>query len=304
MEKVLIVTPFFRPNIGGAETFAEDLAKALSKKYIVHICTIKWEKPIIWQGMDFKSGAILCYKLIGPLLKMSMKYKYSKIYALGLIPSFLCFLLRLKFNAVILALYDFKKPNFFRTILNRAEKIFVEGHRGKDDIFRLGVSEKKIVEFNHWVDQNIFQYDVRTNKRLKVLFVGRPIKIKGKHIIEECEKITEGIDYEYIENVPYSSLAKYYKMADVCVVPSLYSEGFSRVVVEAASCGCIVITSDRGSLPELVRDFGWYVEPTPQKFAETLNGLKVSRVFIESKQIRTALYAREHFGEKNSEVFL
>ena len=35
--KVLIITPFWKPNIGGAETFAEDLSKALSKKYIVHV---------------------------------------------------------------------------------------------------------------------------------------------------------------------------------------------------------------------------------------------------------------------------
>lgn len=304
MEKALIITPFFAPNRGGAETFAEDLAKALSKKYLVHVCTIKWTKPIIWEGMDFRKALVLAYKLFFPLLKMNLKYKYKKVYALGLIPTFLCWLFRMKFSSIMLALYDFKKPNLFTRMLNNAENVFVEGERGRNDMLSLGIPYERIKKFQHWCDQTRFFWKERANERLKVVFVGRPIKIKGKHIVEECETMTKGIDYEYIENVPYEDLPKHYQMADVCIIPSLYSEGFSRVVIESASCGCAVLTSDKGALPELVEGFGKCVSPTAKNFMNQLNLLKIRKKELEKVQINTAIYAQENFNVKNAEVFL
>ncbi len=303
MEQVLIVTPFFRPNIGGGEVFADDLAKALSKKYIVHICTIKWTKSILWEGMNFKKGFILAWKLFFSLWKMKRKYHYEKVYALGLIPSFLCVLLNIKFSAIMLALYDFKRPNWFKFILNKAQKIFVEGNKGKEDMLNLGIKEEKIVKFHHWCDQTRFYYTTKCNERFEVLFVGRPIRIKGKHIIQECEKLTKGVNYGFIENVPYETLPKYYQDATVVVVPSLYSEGFSKVVIEAASCGCAVIASNKGALPEMVNPFGKVIEPTPENFANEITKLQNNIDGLEKIQYNTALYALNNFSEKNAEVF-
>jgi alpha-1,3-rhamnosyl/mannosyltransferase len=45
-------------------------------------------------------------------------------------------------------------------------------------------------------------------------------------------------------------LAALFRHAHALVMPSLY-EGFGLPLVEAMSCGCPVITSDRGSLPEI-----------------------------------------------------
>ena len=302
-KKVLIVTPFCYPNIGGAETFAEDLAKSLSEKYLVHICTIDWKKPILWQGLSFIKGLGIFIRLNNSI-KPLLKNKYEKVYALGMISSAVCVFNKIEFESVMLALYDFKRKHpLFTRILNKADRIFVEGNRGRNDMLKLGISSNKIVKFQHWCDQSQFQYVVRNNKKLKVLFIGRPIKIKGKHIIQECETLTEDIEYEYVENVQYKDLPQYYKMADVCVVPSLYSEGFSRVVIEAASSGCILITSNKGALPELVKDFGIVVEPTALNFKNAIDKLK-DIVKVESLQIRTAWYAKKYFSSKNAEVFL
>jgi len=46
---------------------------------------------------------------------------------------------------------------------------------------------------------------------------------------------------------------RYYNLADIFVFPSKL-EGFGLAVGEAMSCGLPVVTSDRGALPELVRD--------------------------------------------------
>lgn len=302
MDKALIITPFSPLKIGGAESFAYDLAKAIIRKYpIVHISTMK--KQYIWQGMNYFKALKIIIPLLFATKKMLKNNQYAKVYALGLISSFICWLLRVKYSAIILALYDFKKPHFCGRFLNKAENVFVEGIRGKVDMIMAGVPKDKIIKFQHWVEPGKFTYILKNNNKMKVLFVGRPIAIKGKQVIQECEKITRDIEYEYIENVSHQDMPKYYQVADVVVVPSLYSEGFSKVVIEAASCGCALIVSNRGALPEMVGAFGKVIEPTPENFADELNKLRNNRVVLEKIQTATALYALNNFSVKNAEVF-
>ena len=182
INKALIVTPFFKPNIGGAETFAEDLAKALAKKYNVHICTVKLDKPITFEGMDYRKAFYLIRRLSLPLLSMVRRYKYERVFALGLMSILLCSLFRIKFDAVIFNL--FKKKSWRNYLLNRAGKIYVEGNTGKNNLLSIGIPESKIVVFHHWCDQSVFTWKERVNKNLRVLFIGRPIAIKGKHIFK------------------------------------------------------------------------------------------------------------------------
>ena len=44
-----------------------------------------------------------------------------------------------------------------------------------------------------------------------------------------------------------------YRIADLCVVPSLY-EPFGLVALEAMACGCPCIVADTGGLREVVPD--------------------------------------------------
>ncbi|MGH9120841.1 MAG: glycosyltransferase family 4 protein [Acidimicrobiales bacterium] len=57
--------------------------------------------------------------------------------------------------------------------------------------------------------------------------------------------------------------------ADAFCLPSL-TEGFGLPVLEAMACGTPVVTSNRGSLPEVVGDAGLVVEPTGPALAEAL----------------------------------
>jgi glycosyltransferase involved in cell wall biosynthesis len=50
-------------------------------------------------------------------------------------------------------------------------------------------------------------------------------------------------------------------LANVFVLPSIY-EGFGFPPLEAMACGCPVIVSDRGSLPEIVGDAALLIDPT------------------------------------------
>jgi glycosyltransferase involved in cell wall biosynthesis len=60
--------------------------------------------------------------------------------------------------------------------------------------------------------------------------------------------------------VPQRELVALYNLAEIFVLPSLY-EGFGFPPLEAMACGCPVIVSNRGSLPEVVGDAALLIDP-------------------------------------------
>jgi len=59
--------------------------------------------------------------------------------------------------------------------------------------------------------------------------------------------------------VSQEELVQLYNLATVFLMPSLY-EGFGLPILEAMACGCPVITSKEGSLPEVAMDAAFYVD--------------------------------------------
>ena len=59
--------------------------------------------------------------------------------------------------------------------------------------------------------------------------------------------------------VPEDDLISLYNAATVFIMPSLY-EGFGLPILEAMSCGCPVVTSKQGSIPEIAQDAAFYVD--------------------------------------------
>ncbi len=82
--------------------------------------------------------------------------------------------------------------------------------------------------------------------------------------------------------VSNEELVLLYNMATVFTMPSIY-EGFGLPVLEAMSCGCSVVTSKEGSIPEIVGAAAMYVdaysvESIAKGIRETINsqGLRAS----------------------------
>lgn len=283
-----------------------------------------WFKPgNVWKGVSLRNAFLVFPKMALLSLCLLMKKRYKIVHGQGLLSGLIAVLLkkifRCKAYITLLALYEFKdKPQWFQSICRwiflNSDCVFVEGLSGEQDMWSCFYSKLKhmgdikkfkvnVKQFNHWVDQSIFYPpENRPNDKIRVLFIGRPIPEKGKHIVEEAERLLndkEKYEFIYVEDVEYKDLPHYYQMADICVVPSLYSEGYSRVVAESASCGCAVITSDRGSLPEMVRGWGAI-------FNSTVRGLIDTIEFADHKkgQFQSIEYSKQKFSKKNSEVFI
>lgn len=111
---------------------------------------------------------------------------------------------------------------------------------------------------------------------------------KGKDadlILETAEHAN--IKFKYLGKVPYEDLSSLFSGCLWFVFPSLY-EGFGMPVLEAMTCGAAVITSNTSSIPEIIGDDEWTIDP--KKDGDLANALDrmhdTDREKIEEKNLR------------------
>ncbi len=88
-----------------------------------------------------------------------------------------------------------------------------------------------------------------------------------KYQLEIDKKIKEyGLEsrIKLLDHFKHSDLSVLYSIAYLFVFPSLY-EGFGLPPLEAMACGCPVVVSNAGSLPEVCGDAAVYVDPYDPK---------------------------------------
>lgn len=151
------------------------------------------------------------------------------------------------------------------------------------------------------------KYNV-TNKKV-VMFVGNLIPVKNvmllPHIFSAVSKknmnleieywiIGDGFQHDDLErelsklDIDFKMFGKkdpcdmpiYMNVADVLVVPS-ENEGFPLVVLEARTCGCYVVASNVGGLPESAGEDNCF--PLDDRFIDNISN-KVVNVLVEGKQ--------------------
>lgn len=96
------------------------------------------------------------------------------------------------------------------------------------------------------------------NTRFKLYLIGDPAPNQQKYYTV-CKK-EAAPNVVFINNVPQASLAEYYSMAAVHVLPSWFeTTGLSSL--EAAAMGCKVVISNRGDVKEYFNDLAFYCDP-------------------------------------------
>lgn len=96
---------------------------------------------------------------------------------------------------------------------------------------------------------------------------------------------TSGV--KYLGFVPDEDKPALYQNASLFVFPSLY-EGFGIPVLEACNYGVPVITSNRSSLPEVVGDTAYLVNP--HNVDEIVEGMKL---LLQNEELRTQVIKRQ-----------
>ncbi len=110
------------------------------------------------------------------------------------------------------------------------------------------------------------------------------LKVGAPHFASERAKLQALIDelgitgrVRFLDHVPDEDLPLFYNAADVTVMPSLY-EGFGLPALESMACGTPVIAANAASLPEVVGEAGYLVDPTDSDaFAEALRRVLCDR---------------------------
>jgi glycosyltransferase involved in cell wall biosynthesis len=83
---------------------------------------------------------------------------------------------------------------------------------------------------------------------------------KNEAIFDELKKAGLQERVRFPGFVAEADLPALYSAATLVIYPSLY-EGFGLPVLEAMACGAPVIASNRSSLPEVVGEAGWLIDP-------------------------------------------
>ena len=156
-----------------------------------------------------------------------------------------------------------KKVRKIIFISNWTKKQFLKG------INRFLIKNKQLEVISHSTNKKIISFK---NKKNIILFVGRLNKSKGYDVFgnsiinlldkfpnwtaivigdEPREKHTfKHKNLKILGFKKYSIVSNYFRNADISVVCSRWNEPFGRTALEASSCGCAVIITNRGGLPE------------------------------------------------------
>jgi len=237
-------------------------------------------------------------------------------------------------HAVYGWLYNMKQGSFFariiKCIFNGFDQVLTLSKQSRNELIKIGVNPEKVAVYRYWVNQDLFKpLDKNSSKKelgyegkFVVLFVGRLIEVKGVttllNVIEK-NKDNERIAFVFIGEGPLSEMMNeaakndnviflgrvkntdlplHYNGADVVVMPSLYEEGYGRVILEALSCGIPVIASNRGGIKEVLTDsVGMLIEPTEEEITKALKEINLEKL---SKNCRP--YAEKMFSSSNALV--
>lgn len=194
----------------------------------------------------------------------------------------------------ILAVSQYTKKELIENLNINTEKVEVVSHGfDKNKFYPNGEKENIIITIgkaseNHGTRKGLVTFAKATKLLPDANFylIGRA----EKSFIERLRKISS-CNLHYTGFIPHEELVRLMQRAKVYVQVSAH-EGFGCALAEAMLCGCIPVVTDRGALPEVVGDVGYYVpygdvEATAETIKRALRDGKVkgqkARKRIEEK---------------------
>lgn len=124
---------------------------------------------------------------------------------------------------------------------------------------------------------------------------------------ENIKKESKVKDVFFTGFVSEKDLAVLYKNAESFIMPSL-EEGFGIPVLEAMACGCLVISSNKGSLSEIAGNAALYFDPNDendieQKIIKVLDDGKTRKDLIEKGKERYQKFSWQKMVEQTLKLY-
>ncbi len=353
---ILILSPFFSPNIGGVETHLDDLVAGLQNFSVFVFSYSPITTPNVRYQIFEKRGNLQIVRLphFGKNLFHQLE-KYSILDFLYLTPyllifSFLWMLFNSSkvktihshgFNAAfignLLATF-FRKKHVTSThavyehihglslklvvaTLSAVDHILCLSQASQKQLLSWGLSPAKTSLYQYWINLNNFVPVTTPPKKFTVLYVGRLITKKGIRLILQSAINIRSAQFNFIGTgpaeetirrfskkykninftgpIPNSYLPQYYQQASILCLPSLYPEGYGRVVMEAVASGLPVIASNTAGLKEaLSSKVAILIKPTVKNLTLAIKKLQHKQTYNHLRR-NCRHYALAKFSSSN-----
>lgn len=159
-------------------------------------------------------------------------------------------------NKVVVA-YDGKDENLVPVNKTLAKSFIEEKYGVKDFVFYIGYLTHPQKNLIYLIDE--FTKLQKTNNQISLVFAG-PRGKDADYILDYGQKRIPNNHFKYLGKVPYEDLKYLYSACELFCFPSLF-EGFGMPVLEAMSCGAVVLSSNVSSIPEILKDERFLVDP-------------------------------------------
>lgn len=138
-----------------------------------------------------------------------------------------------------------------------ARKRVFEKYGIKDYIYYIGYLTHPQKNLFYLIDE--FEKISKEFPNLQLVFAG-PKGVDADQILNHVNDRKLADKFKYLGKVPYSDLKYLYSAAQVFCFPSIF-EGFGMPVLEAMACSTPVITSNVSSMPELLPNKEYLIDP-------------------------------------------
>ena len=137
-----------------------------------------------------------------------------------------------------------------------------------------------------------------------IVFLGRSSPYEGDYSRALRKMAQERGNVHFLEWVSEEALLSLYGNALVHILPS-WSERPGMVTLEAAACGCRVISSNRAPIQEYIGDRAYYIDPfEPQCFRSIIDRASINEPAQDLREYVLSHFGWEHTARQMKSVYL